>query len=131
VGRTPVSGTDIATVRAAKNPRTGSEASNATPSINVDNFDGWDLTAQAAAVTSLTLTGTPVHNRTFLLGIKDNGTARTIALGSNVINSGVASYPTTTVIGKRHRIGLIYDAFANGGSGRWVVMAADVAGYTP
>lgn len=106
--------------------RVGTTASSATPSIDCDSYDAYDITALAAAITSITITGTPTHDQQLILRIKDNGSARAMATGSSIISSGVASFPSTTVISKVHTIGLRYDAnFAT----KWVVLAADATGY--
>jgi len=130
--KTPPSGTVVGAADAQTltnkrvTQRVGTTTSSATPSINGDSYDGYDITALAAAITSITITGTPTHNQQLLLRIKDNGTARAITTGSSIISSGVASFPTTTVSGMVHTILLVWDAvFAT----KWVVMAADAVGY--
>lgn len=82
----------------------------ATPTINTDNCDFVDLTAIAAAITSMStnLTGTPTNGDKLVIRFKDNGTARAIAWGSSFEAVGVA-LPTTTVISKRLTVGFIYD----------------------
>jgi hypothetical protein len=77
--------------------RQTSEASNATPSINSDNVGRHSITALAAAITSLTVTGTPYDGQLLWISLLDNGTARAIAFGATVENSTV-TMPTTTVI---------------------------------
>ena len=75
--------------------------SHATPTINTDNCDAVDITAQAEAITSMTtnLSGTPANKDLLLFEIKDNGTARAITWGASFVAGGVA-LPTTTVISK-------------------------------
>ena len=92
-------------------PRTGTTASSATPTINVDNYEAYSITALAANITSFTtnLSGTPVDCQRLLIRIKDDGTARTIAWGTS-FEDGSATLPTTTVLGKTLLVGLIYDA---------------------
>ena len=108
-------------------PRVGSTASSATPSINTDNVDQYNITALAAAITSMTtnLSGSPFDGQKLIIRIKDNGTARAITWGSSFVSSGVATLPTTTVISKTHLVGLIYDSTA----AKWVCAAADATGY--
>lgn len=77
--------------------RQTSEASNATPSINSDNVGRHSITALAAAITSLTVTGTPYDGQLLWISLLDNGTARAINFGATVENSTV-TMPTTTVI---------------------------------
>ena len=43
--------------------RAGSTTSTATPSINVDLYDSYELTAQAVNITSVTVTGSPTRNQ--------------------------------------------------------------------
>jgi hypothetical protein len=105
--------------------RIGTTASSATPSVNTDTYDQYNITALAANITSFTLSGTPTDGQDLLLRIKDNGTARTITAPTNVTNSGVASFLTTTVAGKTHTIGLRYDAAAV----KWICLSADATGY--
>lgn len=89
--------------------RIGSVASAAEPTINTDNYDGFDITALAAAITSMTtnLTGTPVNGDIFIFTIKDDGTARAIAWGAAFTPGGVA-LPTTTVLSKILTVGFRY-----------------------
>lgn len=91
--------------------RTGTTASSGTPTINTDNFDAYKITAQAAAITSMTtnLTGTPVENDQLQIIIKDNGGAQTIAWGASFASRG-ATLPITTVAGKWLRVGLIWNS---------------------
>lgn len=103
------SGTEVQVVRNATNTVT----SHATPSINTDTTDIFTITAQAEAITSMTtnLTGTPVNGQKLIIRIKDDGTARAITWGASFASRG-ATLPTTTVLGKYHYIGLIYNSTA-------------------
>jgi len=105
-------------------PRTTSITSSATPSINVGSFDFLIITALAANITSITVSGTPVDGQRLMVRITDNGTARTITWGSS-FQSGNATLLSTTVAGKTHHVGLIYDAV----KAKWVCVAVDAAGY--
>jgi hypothetical protein len=60
--------------------RVVSTTQSATPSINTDNGDIFEIVGLAQAITSMTtnLTGTPVEGQMFQVIIKDNGTARAI-----------------------------------------------------
>lgn len=106
------------------NPRVSSSTSTATPSVSTDSYDGMVLSAQAAPITSFTLSGTPVDQQRFLIRIKATG-AYAITAPTNVQNSGVASFPTTTVSGKTITAELRYDATAS----KWVCLAVDTTGY--
>ena len=92
----------------------------ATPSINTDNYDQVNLTAIAAAITSMTtnLTGTPTDGQHLTLRFKDNGTARAITWGASFRAIGVA-LPTTTVISKTMYVGCVY----NSADSVWDVLA--------
>jgi len=84
--------------------------SNANPTINTDNCDAVDITAQAADIASMTtnLSGTPTNFQTLIIRFKDDGTARGITWGASFEARGVA-LPTTTVISKVLTVGFIYD----------------------
>lgn len=75
--------------------------SAAEPTINTDNCDCVDITALAAAITSMTtnLSGTPTNKQLLEFEIKDDGTARAITWGASFTPGGTA-LPTTTVISK-------------------------------
>lgn len=106
-------------------PRIGTTASSATPSIDIDSYDQYNITALAAAITSVTVTGTPTDGQRLLVRIKDNGTARAISWGSSFIASGLYGLLATTVINKTHLVGFIYDSVAT----KWVCVAVDPVGY--
>lgn len=74
-------------------------APGATPTINTDNYDIVDMTAIAAAITSLTtnLSGTPTSNQFLQLNFTDDGTARALTFGASFASSTI-TLPTTTVI---------------------------------
>lgn len=111
------------TINSRINPRTTTETSSATPTINTDNTDIHTITALAADITSMTtnLSGTPVNGQKLIIRIKDDGTARAITWGASFASRG-ATLPTTTVLGKYHYIGLIY----NSTSSVWDCVAAIV-----
>ena len=108
-------------------PRGNSTTSSATPSINTDTTDEFDITALATNITSMTtnLTGTPVNGQRLLIRFKDNGTARTITWGTSYVSTGAAALIATTVLSKTHYVGLIYDSTA----AKWACIAADATGY--
>ncbi len=88
-----------------------SEASSATPTINVDQTDLHRITALAVAITSMTtnLSGTPTHGQKLIIEILDNGTAKAITWGASFRSTNV-SLPTTTTANKLLRVGLMYDS---------------------
>ncbi len=75
--------------------RYGTTTSSATPTINTDNVDVYELTAQAADITSFTtnLSGTPTSHQLLLISITGTG-SHTIAWGASFEASTVA-LPTT------------------------------------
>ena len=106
------------------NPRTTTiNAPGATPTVATDTYDLIAYTGLAAAITSITVTGTPVLGQKLMVGLKDNGTARAITWGASFKSSGAATLLATTVAGKQHWVGLMYDGSA------WACLAVDPAGY--
>lgn len=93
--------------------RIDSVASSATPSINVDTTDQFNITALSTAITSMTtgLSGTPKNGQKLIIRILDNGTARAITWGASFASRG-ATLPTTTVISKYLYVLLIYNSNA-------------------
>lgn len=115
---TGTAGTDYLTPGATQtvtatrvNPRVTSISSSATPTVNTDTTDFVDITALAAAITSMTtnLSGTPVNGQRLMYRIKDNGTSRSITWGASFEACGQA-LPTTTTTSKRTTVGFIYDS---------------------
>ena len=91
-------------------PRVTTITSSGTPTINTDNCDIVNITALAAAITSMTtnLTGTPSIGDVLVFQIKDNGTARAITWGASFTAKGVA-LPTTTVINKLLTVSFLWN----------------------
>jgi hypothetical protein len=107
---------------------TTSNAPGATPTTDWTSYDQVDFTGLAAAITSMTTNlaaGTPTNGQKLMLTFKDNGTARAITWGSSFQSSGVATLLATTVISKKHHVGLIYD----GAASKWTCIAVDATGY--
>lgn len=107
--------------------RIGSTASSATPTIDTDSYDEYDITALAAAITSMTtnLSGTPHNGDELVIRFKDNGTPRAITWGASFVSSGVATLLATTATSKTHYVKLRYDSTA----AKWVCLAVDATGY--
>jgi len=82
--------------------------SDATPDIDSDDYDAVTITAQDAAITDVNMSGTETNFQKILFRIKDDGTARAIAWGSDFEDAG-AVLPTTTVISKLLTVGFIYN----------------------
>lgn len=79
--------------------------SSATPTINTDNVDEYQLTAQAEDITSFTtnLSGTPTNGQKLIISITGTG-ARAITWGSS-FESSTVTLPTTTVSTNRLDVG--------------------------
>ena len=75
----------------------------ASPSINTDNGDIFNITALAQAITSLTtnLTGSPTDNDLIMINITDDGTGRAITRGAKFVSTAGATMATTTIANKR------------------------------
>jgi hypothetical protein len=99
-------------------PRIGTVADAATVTPTGDASDQYNITALAQAATIAAPSGTPVNGQKLVIRIKDNGTAR--ALTWNAIYRVIGcTLPTTTVLGKTHYIGCIYNEAAT----KWDVLA--------
>lgn len=90
-------------------PRSGSVASSATPSIDVTLYDCYSITALATNITSVTISGTPGNFQPLLVRVLDNGTSRTVTLGSAFFDMG-GGVTFSTTISKYTLIGCIYNA---------------------
>jgi hypothetical protein len=101
-------------------PRVVEEASSATPSINTDNCDIFQVTALAVAITSMTtnLSGTPTDGQKLMVEVLDNGTARAITWGASFA-SGPATLPTTTIMSKWLYVGFEWSASRS----KWICLA--------
>lgn len=102
-----------------------SVAGVAAPSINCAVTDIYEVTALAQAVTSVTITGTPVDGQRLGFRWKDNGTSRAITYGASFLASGAAALLTTTVTPKTHLNNFQYDS----GRALWISVFVDTAGY--
>lgn len=67
------------------------------------------ITAQATGLTIANPTGTMVQGQALMIRIKDNGTGRSIAFGTNYRALGVI-LPTTTIANKTTYLGCIWNA---------------------
>lgn len=108
--RTPV-------VPSGATPQVDTVTSTATPSINVDLYNVYKITALTANITSVTVTGTPLDEQLLRVIVKGTAT-RTIAWGSDFEASSVA-LPTTT--DGTNRLDTIFTY--NSQSGKWRVLA--------
>lgn len=86
--------------------------SSTTLTPNADSYNIAECTALASNTTLANPTGTPVNGQVLIVRLKDNGTARTIAYGTAYSNVSGLSSLTTTVAGKWHIIGMVYNSTA-------------------
>lgn len=100
-------------------PRVVSAADDATAVINTDITDVYALTA-VANDTVFTLTGTPADGQKLIVRFKDAGVAKGLTW-TGFTDVGVTA-PTTTVAGKQHYVGCMY----NGATTRWEIIAVGV-----
>jgi hypothetical protein len=107
-------GKTIAELRA---PSIQSVASSATVTPTFSD-DMVKITAQAAGLTLANPTGTAIDGLGMVIRIKDNGTARTIAYGSQYRAIGV-TLPSTTVISKTLYLAMVF----NNDDTKWDVVA--------
>lgn len=106
---TIVGTTDTQTLTNKRNtPRVVTTTSTATPSIDSDAADMYGLTAQAANITSVTVTGTPTDGQVLWIYIVGTA-ARAISWGASFEASTVA-LPTTTVSTNRLDVGFVWNA---------------------
>ena len=98
------------------NARVQTVTSSATVTPTATN-DLVTITAQAVGLTLANPTGAFSEGKSLMIRIKDNGTAQTIAFGTNYRAIGI-TLPTTTVISKTMYLGIIY----NSTDGKWDVL---------
>lgn len=106
------------------NSRIGTTTSSATPSIDVDLYDLYLVTALATDITSVGITGTPSNGRTLWVAITGTAT-RAITWGSSFESSDVP-LPTTTSGTTRLDVGFVYNSVTS--KYRCVASTAPVAG---
>ena len=92
-------------------PRVQTVASSATVTA-VSTNDLVTITGQLVGLTLANPTGAFVEGQSLIFRIKDSGTARSIAYGTNFRAIGVTA-PTTTVLSKTTYIGCIYNSTDN------------------
>ncbi len=101
-------------------PRVYSTTSTATLTPEIDTYDVFTLTAQAAALTIANhSTSTPTDGEQMRIRVKDNATARAISFGSNYSAAGGIALPTTTTISKQMTMGFEWYASLS----KWVLVA--------
>lgn len=94
--------------------------STATLTPELDTYDAFSLTAQAATLTIANpSTTTPAHGDVMIIDIIDNGTARAVSFGTAYVAKAGVALPTTTVLSKKMTLGFRYDA----GLAKWNLLA--------
>tara|TARA_R110000868_G_scaffold77041_2_gene221045 strand:- start:524 stop:2122 length:1599 start_codon:yes stop_codon:yes gene_type:complete len=94
--------------KASYTPRVQTVTSSATVTA-ISTNDIVTITAQAVGLTLANPTGAFVEGQSLIIRVKDNGTARSIAYGTNFRAIGVTA-PTTTTANKTTYIGCIYNS---------------------
>lgn len=99
--------------------RVYTEASNAAPTPNCDDYDVHEVTTLAEAATIGAPTGTPTNKQPLIIYIKDNGTARALAFNAAYRFSSDLSAPTTTTLSKVLYLGFMW----NSNDSKWDCLA--------
>lgn len=103
---------------------------SATPTINTDNGDVFQITGLAQAITSFTtnLSGTPSAGDLMEIQVTDDGTARALTFGASFAATPSTPLPTTTVIStmlrmmfQRNNANTIWDCVATTQAGSLAV----------
>jgi hypothetical protein len=110
-GYSPIDGTATLSNKRIT-PRVTAITSNATWAPSADTDDVYEITAQAAAVTTISNpSGTPVDMQKLMIRVKDNGTARALTWsGSQWRASSDLALPTTTILSKTLYMGFIFNS---------------------
>lgn len=93
--------------------RIGTTVSSSSPTINSDLYDFYSITAQAADITSINITGTPIEGQTIWIAITTTG-SKNISFGSQFEASSVA-LPTSITGATRLDVGFVYSTT----TGKW------------
>jgi hypothetical protein len=112
---------DVTGLKGAALKGTETHISEATPTPDADHYSQYSLTAQAEAADFQNPTGTLVDGQKLIIRILDDTTPRALTWDTAYVSRG-ADLPTTTVAGKVHYIGLIY----NDDLSTWDCVAATV-----
>ena len=91
--------------------RVVSTATASAPAPDLNITDAYELTAlaEACAFAAATASLGFANGRKLEIWIKDNGTARALSWNSQYHSSTTNVLPTTTVVGKKVRMGFEYD----------------------
>lgn len=100
-------------------PRSVSTTTTATLTPNISNYNVYDVTAQAGALTIANPLGTPDNGDVIIFRIKDDGTSRAITYGNAYVNISGLDSLTATAVGKWHTVGAMYNSDAS----KWHVVS--------
>ena len=112
---------DVTGLKGAALKGSQSIPSSTTPSPDAEHYSQYSLTALADDADFAAPLGTPVDGQKLILRIRDDTTPRALTWDAIYANRG-ATLPATTVSGKVHYIGLIY----NDDLSTWDCVAATV-----
>lgn len=91
------------------NTRVVTVESTSTLTPDIDNYDLFEITAQAAAITVAAPTGTPVNGNVFVIRITDNGTGRAITW-NGIYRAFNVALPTNTTANKTLYVAICYNS---------------------
>ena len=100
-------------------PRLSVAASAASLAPNIDTYNQYTITAQAAALVLANPAGTPTDGDIIIVTLKDNGTSQAITYGTAYANISGLDSLIATVIGKWHVLGIRYSAAAT----QWQILS--------
>lgn len=100
-------------------PRISATTSTATLTPNIDSYNIYELSAQAADLTIAAPTGTPNNGDVIVIRLKDNGTSRALTWNAAYTNISGLDQVTATTISKWHVFGIMYNA----GLTKWQILS--------
>lgn len=77
--------------------------------VDTDSYDALDITALAATINSIDVSGTPHNFQKLIIRIKDNGGSQSIYWSSTFASRG-AVLPSASVAGKIMTLGFLYNS---------------------
>lgn len=90
-------------------PRVVTITSSSAPAPDVSTTDFFTITALAVGATFTNPAGSPLDGTKLIIRVKDNGTAQTLAFGTQYRGSSDLALPTTTILGKVLYMGFIWN----------------------
>lgn len=95
-----------------RNGRTDNLVGGGVPSLDIDQYDCFNITGIDAPITDVQISGLAVDFRRIKIRLKDNGTSRLITWGSAFVSIGI-SLPTSTTTRKWHTLEFEYNDTLN------------------